>query len=135
MLIGLAIIFDLAGDVNVWPVQLDNSLLAANTSHDENRQQAAHLAARLLWGDCRTDPSTMHHRTAKRDLLYIAQSGNMRLGGGTLYLYALGMGLPLTPMTVFGNRSLPKSGPWMEQVKTAFGFRDPRTAGLPAGSQ
>jgi thiol:disulfide interchange protein DsbD len=28
-------------------------------------------------------------------LLYIAQSGNMWLGGGTLYLYALGMGLPL----------------------------------------
>ncbi|MBC0331809.1 protein-disulfide reductase DsbD [Escherichia coli] len=55
-------------------------------------------------------------------LLYIAQSGNMWLGGGTLYLYALGMGLPLMLITVFGNRLLPKSGPWMEQVKTAFGF-------------
>ncbi len=55
-------------------------------------------------------------------LLYIAQSGNMWLGGGTLYLYALGMGLPLILITVFGNRLLPKSGPWMEQVKTAFGF-------------
>ena len=55
-------------------------------------------------------------------LLYIAQSGNMWLGGGTLYLYALGMGLPLIPVTVFGNRLLPKSGPWMETVKTAFGF-------------
>lgn len=46
----------------------------------------------------------------------------MWLGGGTLYLYALGMGLPLIMMTVFGNRLLPKSGPWMETVKTAFGF-------------
>lgn len=55
-------------------------------------------------------------------LLYIAQSGNMWLGGGTLYLYALGMGLPLMLITVFGNRLLPKSGPWMEQVKTAFGL-------------
>ncbi|EOC0059243.1 protein-disulfide reductase DsbD [Cronobacter turicensis] len=55
-------------------------------------------------------------------LLYIAQSGNLWLGGGTLYLYALGMGLPLILVTVFGNRLLPKSGPWMEQVKTAFGF-------------
>ena len=26
------------------------------------------------------------------------------------------------PVTVFGNRLLPKSGPWMETVKTAFGF-------------
>ncbi len=41
----------------------------------------------------------------------------MWLGGGTLYLYALGMGLPLMLITVFGNRLLPKSGPWMEQVK------------------
>lgn len=55
-------------------------------------------------------------------LLYIAQSGNMWLGGGTLYLYALGMGLPLILITVFGNRLLPKSGPWMETVKIAFGF-------------
>ncbi|MDI5823434.1 hypothetical protein MJI95_36960, partial [Salmonella enterica subsp. enterica serovar Kentucky] len=43
-------------------------------------------------------------------MLYIAQSGNMWLGGGTLYLYALGMGLPLILVTVFGNRLLPKSG-------------------------
>jgi len=32
------------------------------------------------------------------------------------------MGLPLILVTVFGNRLLPKSGPWMEQVKVAFGF-------------
>ena len=32
------------------------------------------------------------------------------------------MGLPLILVTVFGNRLLPKSGPWMETVKTAFGF-------------
>lgn len=55
-------------------------------------------------------------------LLYIAQSGNLLVGGGTLYLYALGMGLPLILVAVFGNRLLPKSGPWMESVKTAFGF-------------
>ncbi|MGL4724676.1 MAG: protein-disulfide reductase DsbD [Scandinavium sp.] len=55
-------------------------------------------------------------------LLYIAQSGNLWLGGGTLYLYALGMGIPLILVTVFGNRLLPKSGPWMAQVKIAFGF-------------
>ena len=32
------------------------------------------------------------------------------------------MGLPLILITVFGNRILPKSGAWMENVKTAFGF-------------
>lgn len=55
-------------------------------------------------------------------LLYIAQSGNLWAGGGTLYLYALGMGIPLIIVTLFGNRLLPRSGPWMQYVKEGFGF-------------
>ncbi|MGP3143898.1 protein-disulfide reductase DsbD [Serratia bockelmannii] len=55
-------------------------------------------------------------------LLYIAQSGNLWAGGGTLYLYALGMGIPLVIVTLFGNRLLPRSGLWMQYVKEAFGF-------------
>lgn len=55
-------------------------------------------------------------------LLYIAQSGNLWVGGGTLYLYALGMGIPLIVVTVFGNHLLPRSGPWMHYVKEGFGF-------------
>lgn len=55
-------------------------------------------------------------------LLYIAQSGNPWAGAGTLYLYALGMGIPLIAVTLFGNRLLPRSGPWMNIVKEGFGF-------------
>jgi thiol:disulfide interchange protein DsbD len=55
-------------------------------------------------------------------LLYIAQSGNLWAGAGTLYLYALGMGIPLIIVTLFGNRLLPRSGPWMQYVKEGFGF-------------
>ena len=55
-------------------------------------------------------------------LLYIAQSGNLLAGAGTLWLYAFGMGLPLIAVTLFGNRLLPKSGPWMQTVKEGFGF-------------
>src|SRR5476651_2885933 len=55
-------------------------------------------------------------------LLYIAQSGNLLAGAGTLYLYALGMGIPLIIVTLFGNRLLPRSGPWMSYVKEGFGF-------------
>ncbi len=54
--------------------------------------------------------------------MYIAQSGNLWLGGGTLYLLRAGHGSAVDPVTVFGNRLLPKSGPWMSHVKTAFGF-------------
>ncbi|QQN34409.1 protein-disulfide reductase DsbD [Rahnella aceris] len=55
-------------------------------------------------------------------LLYIAQSGNLLAGAGTLYLYALGMGIPLIIVTMFGNKLLPRSGPWMQYVKEGFGF-------------
>ncbi|OOF70320.1 protein-disulfide reductase DsbD [Rodentibacter caecimuris] len=55
-------------------------------------------------------------------LLYVAQSGDLLIGAITLYLLALGMGIPLILITVFGNKVLPKSGEWMNQVKHLFGF-------------
>lgn len=55
-------------------------------------------------------------------LLYIAQSGNLWFGGFTLWLYAVGMGIPLILVALFGHRLLPKSGPWMQLVKQGFGF-------------
>lgn len=55
-------------------------------------------------------------------LLYVAQSGDLLTGGLALYLLALGMGLPLILITLFGNKILPKSGDWLLKVKTLFGF-------------
>lgn len=55
-------------------------------------------------------------------LLYVAQSGDLLTGGVALYLLALGMGIPLVLVTLFGNRILPKSGDWLLKVKTVFGF-------------
>lgn len=55
-------------------------------------------------------------------LLYVAQSGDLLTGGLALYLLALGMGIPLILITLFGNRVLPKSGDWLLNVKTVFGF-------------
>ncbi|AEC17856.1 thiol:disulfide interchange protein precursor [Gallibacterium anatis UMN179] len=55
-------------------------------------------------------------------LLYVTQSGDLLTGALTLYLLALGMGVPLIAITVFGNKILPKAGAWLENVKVAFGF-------------
>ncbi|WNJ96442.1 protein-disulfide reductase DsbD [Vibrio ruber] len=55
-------------------------------------------------------------------LLYVAQTGDLMLGGIALYLLGIGMGIPLIVIAVFGQRFLPKSGPWMEKMKTLFGF-------------
>jgi len=88
-----------------------------------NRQQGGSLPGVFLMGalaglicsPCTTAPLSAI-------LLYIAQSGNLWAGAGTLWLYAVGMGLPLLAVTLFGNKLLPKSGPWMQTVKEGFGF-------------
>ncbi len=124
VLIGLSVVFILLAlsMFGLFSLQLPSSLQTRLTLMS-NRQQGGSVGgvfamgaiAGLICSPCTTAPLSAI-------LLYIAQSGNMWLGGGTLYLYALGMGLPLILVTVFGNRLLPKSGPWMETVKTAFGF-------------
>ena len=124
VLIGLSAVFILLAlsMFGVFSLQLPSSL-QTRLALLSNRQQGGSTGgvfvmgaiAGLICSPCTTAPLSAI-------LLYIAQSGNLWLGGGTLYLYALGMGLPLIIVTVFGNRLLPKSGPWMAQVKTAFGF-------------
>ena len=124
VLIALAVVFiALALSMfGLFTLQLPSSLqtrLALLSNRRQGGSPVGVLAmgaiAGLICSPCTTAPLSAI-------LLYIAQSGNLWLGGGTLYLYALGMGLPLILVTVFGNRLLPKSGPWMEQVKVAFGF-------------
>ncbi len=55
-------------------------------------------------------------------LLYVAQSGDLVTGGVALYALALGMGIPLIAVAVFGNQLLPKAGDWMNRIKVLFGF-------------
>jgi len=124
VLIGLSAMFVVlaASMFGLFSLQLPSALQTRLTLIS-NRQQggsfwgvfAMGALAGLICSPCTTAPLSAI-------LLYIAQSGNIWLGGGTLYLYALGMGLPLVLITVFGNKLLPKSGPWMESVKVAFGF-------------
>ncbi|WP_437890444.1 protein-disulfide reductase DsbD [Phytobacter sp. V91] len=124
VLIGLSVVFILLAlsMFGLFSLQLPSALQTRLTLMS-NRQQGGSAGgvfimgaiAGLICSPCTTAPLSAI-------LLYIAQSGNLWLGGGTLYLYALGMGLPLILVAVFGNRLLPKSGPWMALVKIAFGF-------------
>ncbi len=124
VLTGLAALFVLLAlsMFGLFSLQLPSALQTRLTLWS-NRQQGGSLAGVFLMGalaglicsPCTTAPLSAI-------LLYIAQSGNMLAGAGTLYLYALGMGLPLMAVTLFGNKLLPKSGPWMQTVKVAFGF-------------
>nr|WP_223823681.1 protein-disulfide reductase DsbD [Candidatus Enterovibrio escacola] len=69
----------------------------------------------LIYSPCTTAPLS-------GALLYIAQSSDLLTGTVTLYSLAIGMGIPLIITTMFGNKLLPKSGDWMDKVKTFFGF-------------
>jgi len=55
-------------------------------------------------------------------LIYVAQTGDLFLGGLTLYILSLGMGVPLLLMGISGGKLLPKAGAWMEVIKGIFGF-------------
>ena len=55
-------------------------------------------------------------------LLYIGQTGNAFLGATLLFCLALGMGVPLLAMGASAGTLVPKTGPWMESIKKAFGF-------------
>lgn len=54
-------------------------------------------------------------------LMYIGQTGDAFLGGFSLFLMALGMGLPLIVVGVLGSSFLPKTGVWMISIKYFFG--------------
>ncbi|CNH04248.1 protein-disulfide reductase DsbD [Yersinia kristensenii] len=124
VLIGLSALFVLLAlsMFGLYSLQLPSSLqtrLVQWSSSQRGGSLAGVFAmgalAGLICSPCTTAPLSAI-------LLYIAQSGNMLAGGGTLYLYALGMGIPLVVVTLFGNKLIPRSGPWMQYVKEAFGF-------------
>ncbi len=54
-------------------------------------------------------------------LAFIGQTGNAVLGGAALFAMGLGMGVPLLIIGTSFGRWLPKSGTWMDTVKTIFG--------------
>jgi thiol:disulfide interchange protein DsbD len=53
-------------------------------------------------------------------LTFVATTRSVGLGGGLLFTYALGMGVLFFVIAAFAV-SLPKSGAWMEAVKSIFG--------------
>ena len=55
-------------------------------------------------------------------LLFIAQTGDAVVGGAALFALAFGMGIPLLIIGTSLGTLLPKPGPMLEAVKTAFGL-------------
>ncbi len=124
VLIGLSVLFILLAlsMFGLYSLQLPSAAQTRLVNWSNQQKSGSLLGvfamgalAGLICSPCTTAPLSAI-------LLYIAQSGNTVAGGLTLYLYALGMGLPLIAVTLFGHKLLPRSGPWMQYVKEAFGF-------------
>ena len=124
MLIGLAILFTLlaASMFGLFEIRLPNAWQQKLNALSQKQSGGAFggvfvmgMIAGLVASPCTSAPLS-------GALLYVAQSGDLFTGGLALYLLALGMGIPLVLITLFGNKILPKSGDWLLKVKTAFGF-------------
>ena len=55
-------------------------------------------------------------------LSYVIAGGSPLKGGLSLFAMGIGMGVPLIIICGWGVNTLPKAGPWMENVKKVFGF-------------
>ncbi|BBL90196.1 thiol:disulfide interchange protein DsbD [Vibrio rotiferianus] len=124
VLIGLSVLFvALALSMfGVYNLQLPSSVQTwlNNLSNKQQGGSSAGVFAMgaisgLVCSPCTTAPLS-------GALLYVAQSGDLLTGGIALYALAMGMGIPLILVAVFGNKLLPKAGGWMDRVKTLFGF-------------
>ena len=124
VMIGLSIIFVLLAlsMFGLFTLQLPSSLQTKLSLLSQQQKAGAFggvflmgMIAGLVASPCTSAPLS-------GTLLYVAQSGDLFTGAITLYLLALGMGVPLILITLFGNKILPKSGMWMETVKKLFGF-------------
>ncbi len=69
----------------------------------------------LIVSPCTTAPLTAA-------LLFIANSGDLLVGGLSLYFLGLGMGIPLLIIGVSEGRLIPRAGAWMESIRNLFGF-------------
>ena len=124
VLIGLSIMFVLLAlsMFGLYSLQLPSSL-QTRLSGLSNRQQGGSIAGVAIMGmisglvcsPCTTAPLS-------GALIYVAQSGDLWLGGAALYALSLGMGLPLLLLGTSGGKLLPKAGAWMDVVKQLFGF-------------
>ncbi|MBY5992260.1 protein-disulfide reductase DsbD [Ferrimonas balearica] len=124
VLIGLAVLFVVLSlsMFGLYNLQLPTSL-QGKLANAQNKQKGGSfvgvfvmgLISGLVASPCTTAPLS-------GVLIYVAQSGDLVLGGATLYALSMGMGLPLLLLGTSGGKLLPRAGAWMETIKHVFGF-------------
>ncbi|SDI45157.1 Thiol:disulfide interchange protein DsbD [Ferrimonas sediminum] len=124
ILIGLAVLFVVLSlsMFGVYNLQLPSSL-QNRLNQASNSQKGGSFTGVLIMGlisglvasPCTTAPLS-------GALIYVAQSGDLMLGGLALYALSMGMGAPLLLLGTSGGKLLPRAGAWMDIIKHTFGF-------------
>ena len=117
-LIFVALAFSMFG---YYEIQLPSSLQTKITNIS-NKQEGGHLIgvvimgflSALIVGPCVAPPLA-------GALIYIGQTGDAALGGLSLFVMSLGMGVPLIIIGA-GVSKLPRAGVWMDNIKYIFGI-------------
>lgn len=124
VLIGLSILFTLLAlsMFGLFEIRLPNSWQQKLNNLSQQQQGGSFVSVFVMGMIAGLVASPCTSAPLSGALLYVAQSGDLFTGGLALYLLALGMGIPLILITLFGNKILPKSGDWLLNVKTIFGF-------------
>lgn len=116
-LVFVALAFSMFG---YYDIQLPSSL-QTKIANASNQQKSGNLLgvaimgvlSALIVGPCVAPPLA-------GALIYIGQTGDALLGGLSLFVLSLGMGVPLL-LVGAGISKLPKAGGWMENIKVIFG--------------
>ncbi len=107
------------GTFNIeMPKRLQSMLVAKSTSTDKRTYFGVILLgtiSALIVGPCVAPPLA-------GALIYISQTGDEVIGGLSLFVMSLGMGIPLLLLGAGAGKFIPKPGAWMEGVKLIFGF-------------
>ena len=117
-LVFVALAFSMFG---YYEIQLPSGL-QAKVTNISNKQEGGHLFGVLIMGflpalivgPCVAPPLA-------GALIYIGQTGDAVLGGLSLFVMSLGMGVPLIIIGA-GVSKLPRAGGWMDNIKYIFGI-------------
>ncbi len=104
-----------------YELQMPSSIQNKLSSISNNQKGGTLLGAAimgmlsaLIVGPCVTAPLT-------GALIFIADTKDALLGGLSLFMLGIGMGVPLLIIGTAAGELLPKAGAWMDKVKAVFG--------------
>ncbi len=104
-----------------YELQMPNAIQSKLTSISNKQEGGTLIGAAimgflsaLIVGPCVTAPLI-------GALIYIADTGDMLLGGIALFSLSMGMGTPLVLIGTSAGKLLPRAGAWMDAVKAVFG--------------